>query len=266
MADLDEFVNILGVGLSAITYRQFFEKIDFWLKNKSTYSRHIACLNAYCVTLASNDLDLKRIYCAADIAGADGMPFVYWARWFKSKKIDRLDGPTMVLKLAERAKETGYTFYLYGGGEKECKGMNDFLLLHFPHLKIVGYHSPPFRDLTPIEDMQIIAEINALKPDIICVGLGTPKQDHWIDQHLGKINGSIMIGCGAAFDFFGGRIKMAPKFVRVSGFEWLYRLLGRDFKRLFVRYTYMNLVFLSKFFLQITGIKSYPLKRISRLF
>lgn len=265
MADLDEFVNILGVGLSAITYKQFFEKIDFWLKNKATRSHHIACLNAYCVTLATKDEALKDIYCAADIAGADGMPFVYWARWFKRKEIDRLDGPEMVLRLADRAKETGYTFYLYGGGEKECKQMNDFLLEKFPHLIIVGYHSPPFRELTRAEDDAIVAEINALKPDVICVGLGTPKQDYWIDNHLHKIPGSVMIGCGAAFDFFGGRIKMAPRFVRVSGFEWLYRLLGRDFKRLFMRYTYMNFVFLGKFLLQTTRLRSYPLRRISRL-
>ena len=97
------------------------------------------------------------------------------------------------------------------------------------------------------EDEKIINEINALKPDIVCVGLGTPKQDYWIDENLEKIKGSVLIASGATFDFFGGRIKMAPDFIRKSGFEWMYRLFGKDFKRLWKRYIIMYSVFAATF-------------------
>ena len=95
--------------------------------------------------------------------------------------------------------------------------------------------------------------------------MGTPKQDYWIDTHLDKIRGSVLIASGATFDFFGGRIKMAPEFIRNSGFEWVYRLLGKDFKRLWKRYIIMHSVFVSQFFLQQTGLKKYEVIKVPRV-
>ncbi len=86
------------------------------------------------------------------------------------------------------------------------------------------------------------------------VGLGTPKQDHWIDEHVQRIRGSVMLSAGATFDFFGGRVRMAPRWVQRSGFEWLYRLLGPDWRRLLRRYSLINLEFLWKFSLQLAGL------------
>jgi len=111
--------------------------------------------------------------------------------------------------------------------------------------------------LTDQEEEFAIAEINRLKPDIVCVGLGTPKQDYWIDTHLDIIKGSVLIASGATFDFFGGRIKMAPDFIRNSGFEWLFRLLGKDFKRLWKRYILMYSLFMAAFVLQKCGLINY---------
>jgi N-acetylglucosaminyldiphosphoundecaprenol N-acetyl-beta-D-mannosaminyltransferase len=121
--------------------------------------------------------------------------------------------------------------------------------------------SPPFRALTEEEDTTICAEINHLKPDIFLVGLGTPKQDYWIEDHLEKVRGSVFVASGATLDFFGGRIKMAPKWIRVSGFEWLYRLFSKDFNRLWKRYTYYNYIFLKYFFLQMCGVKKCNVER-----
>jgi N-acetylglucosaminyldiphosphoundecaprenol N-acetyl-beta-D-mannosaminyltransferase len=93
-----------------------------------------------------------------------------------------------------------------------------------------------------------------LRPDIVLVGLGTPKQDYWIADHIYKIRGAVLVASGATFDFFGGRVRMAPRFVQRSGFEWLYRLLSRDFRRLWRRYTLSNAVFMSHFLLQVLRI------------
>ncbi len=256
--------NFLGVCMDAITYREMFEKVDRWRQNKEGRSRHIACLNAYCVTLALHDLRLKRIYNGADIAGPDGVPFVRWIRAFGKAPCDRFAAPDILLQLAARAKQTGNTFYLYGGAPEVVERMKQYLEERFPHIRIVGYLSPPFRPLTEEEDRAICEEINRLKPDIICVGLGTPKQDYWIEEHLDRIRGAVFVASGATFDFFGGRVKMAPDFVRNSGFEWLYRLVGKDFRRLWYRYTVLNLVFLWNFLLQLSGLKPYPGQRWQR--
>ncbi len=256
--------NFLGVGLYAITYQDIFNEVDQWVSNKDGRSHHIACVNAFCVTLALSNKRLKKIYNSADIVGPDGIPFVKWIRRTLNVECDRIAAPDTILALAEHAKETGYTFYLYGGSPEVVVKMKEYLEQRFPHIKIVGYYSPPFRDMTDEEDRRICEEINRLKPDIISVGLGTPKQDYWIEDHLYKLRGSVLIASGATFDFFGGRIKMAPKFIRESGFEWLYRLFSKDFFRLWRRYILMNIVFMWNFTLQVLRIHVREVKRFNR--
>lgn len=256
--------NFLGIGLDAVTYEDVFQSVDKWILDKEGRSHHIACINAYCVTSALQDSTLERIYNGADIAGPDGVPFVKWIKRVTKAPCDRIAAPDTILELARHSSKTGYTFYLYGGAPDVVVKMKGYLEERFPHIKIVGYYSPPFRDLSKDEDDKICREINNLKPDIICVGLGTPKQDYWIDDHIDKIHGSVLIASGATFDFFGGRIKMAPEFVRRSGFEWLYRLFSKDFFRLWRRYILMNIVFLWSFFFQVVGVRVREPQRWTR--
>jgi N-acetylglucosaminyldiphosphoundecaprenol N-acetyl-beta-D-mannosaminyltransferase len=256
--------NFLGIGIDPMTYEAMFARIEEWLRNKESRSHHIACINTYCITLALNDARLARIYNGADIVGADGVPFVWWIRRFLKASCDRLAAPDILLQLAQRAEQTGYTFYLYGGAPDVLENMTGYLKERFPYIKIVGAMSPPFRPLTREEDQAITDQINRLQPDIVCVGLGTPKQDYWIEDHLYAIRGAVLIASGATFDFFGGRIKMAPEWIRKSGFEWLYRLLSKDFLRLWKRYTLMNIVFLWNFLLQLLNARVRPLHRWTR--
>ena len=247
--------NFLGVDVCALTYSDLFKSVDTWLKDKESRSHHISIINAYCSTLAFKNLRLAEIYNKADLTGPDGMPFVYWLKLFLRKPCDQFDASSILIKLAEKAKEKSYTFYLYGGYPEVLENMKKNIGTQYPYIKIVGCMSPPFRALTKDEDRKICAEINRLKPDIICVGLGTPKQDYWINEHITKIKGAVMVPCGAIFDFFGGRIKRAPGFISKMGIEWLYRLFSKDFKRLWYRYTVLNIVFLWNFFLQLIRIK-----------
>jgi N-acetylglucosaminyldiphosphoundecaprenol N-acetyl-beta-D-mannosaminyltransferase len=248
-------INFLGVGLNPITYAEMIRKVDEWLKNKERRSFHIACVNAFCISLTINDSKLREIYNKADIVGADGMPFVWWIRLINKQACDRLYAPDTLEVLLKEAEHKKYSFYLYGGAPDVVLKMKKNIELAYPYINIIGYCSPPFRLLTPEEDLKIIEEINNLKPDIIAVGLGTPKQDYWIDDHINKIKGSIMVASGATFDFWGGRVKIAPKFIQKSGFEWLYRLFSKDFMRLWKRYTWYNLKFLIFFSLQLTNLK-----------
>jgi N-acetylglucosaminyldiphosphoundecaprenol N-acetyl-beta-D-mannosaminyltransferase len=161
-----------------------------------------------------------------------------------------------MLEVSKRAAEKGYTFFLYGGAEDAPDKMEEFLRERFDGITIVGKYSPPFRALTPEEDDEVCAMINEAKPDFVFVGLGSPKQDMWIYEHLNKIRGSVMVSSGATFDFFSGRIKQAPRWIQRSGFEWLYRLT-QDFRRLWRRYTVYNVKFLVAFTLQRLRLRRY---------
>jgi N-acetylglucosaminyldiphosphoundecaprenol N-acetyl-beta-D-mannosaminyltransferase len=244
--------HFIGVRVDALTFDELFERVDTWLQDKSGPAHHVACINVYCATLTLEDPRLAAIYARADVAGADGMPFVHWIRAFVRADCDRLYGPDIISGLAERARDRGYTFYLFGGAADVLESMKRNLEARFPHIRIVGMPSPPFRPLTDEEDQAVCAEINQLRPDFVLVGLGTPKQDYWIDDHRDKLPGTVLLAVGAAFDFFGGRVKMAPRFVQRSGFEWLYRLAGPDFARLWRRYTVYNAKFLWHFARQLT--------------
>ena len=153
-------------------------------------------MNAYCVTLALKNERLRKIYNSADISGPDGMPFVRWMQLVNRKYSDRFYAPDILLQFVKRAKTVRYSFYLYGGSIEVVKKMSENLLKVYPYLNIIGYCSPPFRKLTVEEDNQIVEELNRLKPDLLIVGLGTPKQDYWISDHLNKVKGSIMVASG----------------------------------------------------------------------
>lgn len=242
-------MNMLGINLDCLSYEEMYELYDEWLSDKEARSRSVALVNVNCCVSATFDEELRKIYNSADIVGIDSMPFLKWARAFYKKDSDRFYAPDLMLEVASKAKEKGYTFFLYGGMPDAPDKMEAFLQSKFDGIKVVGKYSPPFRPLTPEEDAEVCRMINEAKPDFVWVGLGSPKQDAWIYEHREKIRGTIMIASGATFDFFSGRIKQAPKFIRDSGFEWLYRLT-QDFRRLWKRYTVYNVVFIVAFVLQ----------------
>jgi N-acetylglucosaminyldiphosphoundecaprenol N-acetyl-beta-D-mannosaminyltransferase len=255
------YYNFLGIPIEAVTYTSLFENVNDWLSDKSSRSHHIAVINTFCIVSAIKNERLWRIYNGADIIGPDGMPYVYWIRRFLKRPCDQFDASSILINLAKQSKKTGYSFFLYGGHPDVLEKMKKNLMIKFPHINIVGSWSPPFRPLSQEEDREICEKINRLKPDILCVSLGTPKQDYWIDEHIKKIRGSVFVPCGAIFDFFGGRIKRAPRFIQRCGLEWLYRLFSKDFKRLLKRYTFYNVLFLYYFALQILNIKVRQPKR-----
>jgi N-acetylglucosaminyldiphosphoundecaprenol N-acetyl-beta-D-mannosaminyltransferase len=115
---------------------------------------------------------------------------------------------------------------------------------------VVGTYSPPFRPLTAEEDAELVDHINALEPDIVWVGLSTPKQERWMYDHLGRIAASVLVGVGAAFDFHAGLKKQAPRWVQRSGLEWFFRL-GTEPRRLWRRYLVNNPAFVWRTLLRI---------------
>jgi exopolysaccharide biosynthesis WecB/TagA/CpsF family protein len=107
--------------------------------------------------------------------------------------------------------------------------------------------------LTKEEDDAVCKSILDSGANIVWVGLGSPKQDAWIERHRERLPGCVLIASGATFDFFSGRIKQAPVWIRKAGFEWLYRLF-QDPVRLWKRYTVYNVLFLGALFLELIGL------------
>ena len=156
------------------------------------------------------------------------------ARLLRKKLPSRLPGPYVMLKVCEFGARQGWKHFFYGGAEGVAKRLADRLSKQFPGLKVVGTYSPPFCSLTEPQDSEVVEMINKTNPDIIWVGLGAPKQEKWMAEHIGKLSAPLMLGVGAAFDFHSGNKKWAPTWIRKIGLEWLYRMFTGG-RRVFIR-------------------------------
>ena len=193
------------------------------------------------------------MYQRADLLAIDSMPFLRIARLLVNRRSDSMYGPDMIREVAREAPNRGYRFYLYGAAPGTPERLKAALLRAYPELAVVGTCSPPFRELTEVEDDAICREILACGANIVWVGLGSPKQDIWIEQHRHRLPGCVLVAAGALFDFFSGRVKQSPRWIRNLGFEWLFRLF-QDPGRLWKRYTLYNILFVGALLLELAGI------------
>ena len=149
------------------------------------------------------------------------------------------------------------------GGPGVAEALKERLEAKFPGLKIVGTYTPPFRPLNAGEEKELQARVSALKPDIIWVGLSTPKQEKFMAQYLPKLDTTLMFGVGAAFDFHAGRVRQAPRWMQRSGLEWLFRL-GCEPRRLWKRYLKNNPLFVLPRLSAINRVEEIPVGRVGR--
>ncbi len=246
-------IRFLGLDLHCISYRDMFALIDMWIGAPDRQGRSVALINVNCCVSGLLDRRVRSIYQHADLLGIDSMPFLRIARLFKNQQSDRLYAPDMMLEAARQAPNRGYKFFFYGGVPGAAEAMSAKLRELSPELQVAGVFSPPFRELTPEEDDGICRRIAASGANIVWVGLGSPKQDIWIAQHRQKLPGCVLIAAGATFDFFSGRIRQAPPWIRAAGLEWVYRLF-QDPARLWKRYTLYNILFGAALPLELLGI------------
>lgn len=250
-------VNILGVGVSAINLDLALQTIDEWIGRRQS---HYVCVSGVHGVMESHrDADLRRIHNAAGLVTPDGMPLVWLSRLMGFRYVDRVYGPDLLLATCAQSVDRGYRHFFYGGGPGVVEKLTSRLHERFPRLVIAGMFSPPFRPLTPQEDQEVISRINATLPDIVWVGLSTPKQERWMAAHIDTMSAPVLIGVGAAFDFHAGLKAQAPRWVQRSGMEWAFRLASEP-RRLWRRYLMNNPTFVWFILLQALGWMSYTLE------
>lgn len=247
-------VNILGVAVDTIPFDRAVQAIEEMVKAGET---HYVCVNStQDIMIAQKDARFRKIVNQADLAPPDGWPVVWALRANGCEQKGRVTGPDLMLAVCERGVAKGFSHYFYGGAEGVPELLGKKLAEKFPGLKVAGGYSPPFRPLTPEEDLQVIDMLNASGADILWVGISTPKQHFWIEEHLGKIKIPLMFAVGAAFDFHSGRVQRAPLWMQHYYLEWFHRLC-KEPRRLGKRYLNYLPGFAIKFTLQLLGLRKY---------
>jgi N-acetylglucosaminyldiphosphoundecaprenol N-acetyl-beta-D-mannosaminyltransferase len=226
-------VEILGVDVSTVSMDSAVAAIEQWIADKTP--NYVCITGAHGIIESRRDPQLRDIHNTAGMVTPDGMPLVAMARMLGFKSVTRVYGPDLMERLSKISAQRGYRQFYFGGGPGVADRLAGALKAQNPGLTVVGTMTPPFRPLTPKEDEDAVHFINSTAPDIVWVGLSTPKQEYWMASHLGRLNASVIIGAGAAFDFLSGTKRQAPRWMQRSSLEWAYRLSSEP-RRLWRRY------------------------------
>ncbi len=241
------FRNVIGLPIAATDYAGAVH----WILEKASQSDRayaVEAANTHVAALSRSDKEFGASMGAFDLITPDGMPLVWSvnAQLPPAEKLtDRVYGPTLMLKTFEATNASGTAFrhFLLGGKQSTLEKLTARFAIEFPDALIAGTHSPPFGEWPADETDNIIEKIRASGANLIWVGLGCPKQEHWIARHKHLLPPGVYFGIGAAFAFHAGEVKQAPAFFQKSGLEWAYRL-AMEPRRLFKRYLTYNSLFL----------------------
>lgn len=203
---------------------------------------YICVSNVHTTVMAFRDESYRKVQNSGAMALPDGQPLSIVSRRRGYSEAQRVPGPDLMPAILHLSEEKGYRHYFYGSTPETLEKLRKVLLDRFPKLQIVGMYAPPFRPLTEEEDQEAVRQINGSGADFVWVALGAPKQEKWMYEHRGRVNG-LMIGVGAAFDFIAGTVRRAPMWMQKLCLEWVYRIC-QDPKRMFPRYVSTNFAFL----------------------
>jgi N-acetylglucosaminyldiphosphoundecaprenol N-acetyl-beta-D-mannosaminyltransferase len=248
-----EKVNVLGVGISVLDQDRAREFLFDAVRNGTR--GYVTITNVHSVSEAQRDPELRRILNNALLATPDGMPLVWMGRLQKHPSMRRVYGPDLVLNLCEHSRSSGFSHFFFGGKPGVSEELARVLQTRFPGLRVAGTFSPPFGPLNNEERDALAKKVNETQPDFFWVGIGMPKQEKFMAEYISILpDAKIFIGVGAAFDFFTGRVRQAPRWMMRIGLEWLFRLFQEP-TRLWRRYLIYNPLFIIRAAGQLLGLR-----------
>lgn len=244
--------NVLQVGVSAVNLDTAAREIKRWIDVR--LKQYVCVTSVHGIIDSHSDPVLRTIHNSAGMVTPDGMPLVWLSRLSGKIGVSRVYGPDLMLELCSRGETLKWRHFFYGATQDTLDCLTGRLQAKYPAIQVVGTIAPPFRPLNEQEAANVASEINAARPDIVWVGLSTPKQERWMDAFRDRLNAPVLIGVGAAFDMHAGKLKQAPRWIQRSGFEWIYRLCMEP-RRLWKRYLKNNPLFVALLIGQAMGLR-----------
>lgn len=234
----NDSINIFAIPVAKLTSRQALDAIVEMAKSHNRErARMVATLNVDFVSNAvecwpfKGNGELWGYLKNAELVTADGMPIVLLSRLIGNPLPERVTGADLVPAIFSRFAEEGLSLYVLGASQPSL----DKAIAKLPKAKVAGLDT----SFVSLEQNQpeIIARINAAKPDLLFVALGNPKQELWMGRNASKLKVPVMIGVGGTFNFISGNVKRAPRWMQKCGLEWCYRIIQEP-GRLWRRYLY----------------------------
>ena len=249
-------VHILGSHVDLIDLEDAVALIQGWIMARDGQCRQVVVSGFHALWEAHCNPAFRRMVNSADLWLPDGIAPIWLARMHRLRAVARIPGAELMDALLAKADMAGYRSFFYGDTEETLTRLTEALRNKYHGHRIVGTLSPPFRALTPEEDEEHVRRINEANPDILWVGLGTPKQDRWISEHRDRLKVPVAIAVGAAFRFLSGQTERAPAWLGRAGLEWAYRL-AKEPKKCWRRCLVQGPQFLIHAVLELIGVRRY---------
>lgn len=222
-AELVPRTQVLGAPVHIISVENVVRRMEQWIRERGR-PHWIAVTGSHGALEAHKYPDFRAVLDTADLSVPDGR----WAARFAAKKLrcatHQVRGADLMSAFCNVSSQKGYANYFYGDTDETLALARTRLTEKHPGLRIVGAYSPPFRELTPAEDAQVIEKINQANPDVLWVALGLPKQERWIVAHRDRLKAPVIVAIGAAIKFHSGRVVPSPRWASRAGLEWFWRL------------------------------------------
>lgn len=254
--DCPRRANVLGIGVSAIDMAEALRLSERLLRERG--KGYVCLTGVHGIMEAQRDNTLRAILNRSFLCAPDGMPTVWVGRLQGHRNMRRVYGPDYMLEMCKLTARLGFRHFLYGGKEGVALRLKQQLEVMVPNIDIVGTYTPPFRPLTLSEEELMLAAVKRTRADIVWVGLSTPKQEGFMAQYADRIDASLLVGVGAAFDIHAGLLNDAPDWVKQCGLQWLDRL-AREPGRLWRHYLTNNPKFLWEIGLQLSGLRKFEI-------
>ena len=228
---------VRGINVAAIDVARASDLIR-QLATMALGGTYVTVTGAHGIVESVYDDRIREAHQQAFMAVPDGMPLVWLGRLLGFNSIGRVYGPDLMADIFSRSDLRQLRHYFYGSTPAVVDRLAATLRSRFGDFNLVGTYSPPVRPAGFTEDEDVVSTIRQLKPDVVWVGLSTPKQELWLCNHMNRIGSGVGIGVGAAFDLLSGTTTQAPRWIQRSGLEWAFRVAVEP-KRLFGRYLFV---------------------------
>ena len=236
--------TILDYSISTLRLPDCIEQITDWL-DQSDSPRFFACANPHSIQVAESDDLFKQALQGADLLTPDGVGIVLASRQLGGSIRERVTGSDVFAGLHAAINERGgYSVFFLGSTEEVLEDIKLKMSADYTGITVAGTYSPPYKERFSEEDnREMIRAINAVKPDVLWVGMTAPKQEKWVHQHRDQLDVKFIGAVGAVFDFYVGRVKRSHPVFQKMGLEWLPRLVQEP-KRLWRRNFVSNPAFM----------------------
>ncbi|HOB81742.1 MAG TPA: WecB/TagA/CpsF family glycosyltransferase [Peptococcaceae bacterium] len=214
-----EKVTILGIPVARLNMQGTLAWVEDTIEKGKP--AHVVTANAEVLYRAYREPQLAGILREAALVTADGFGVVWASRFLGAPVPARVTGVDLVQQLLALAEQKGWGVYYLGAKPEVVEKAVLNTLSRYPRLKICGYRHGYF---TEQEKEEVMSNIVKVKPQILLVALGSPKQEHFIRELLARFAIPMAIGVGGTFDVLAGTAKRAPAWMQKRGLEWLYRL------------------------------------------